>query len=296
MILRAPHIIIVNELQSVLLQAFSVPPPYWPGVLRRRTEKLSILQMTRSLHSGSMKTSFGWRHPVSSVGVACVAVPIIHRRAGHGHNLMNQQIRDAFSHQFESVISIHRQIGSIKRFDMDMLANGTRKLAPIPDIRRQHTLPIFELDPTNPTTLLKSNMHLERARRGHGCHIVPGSLVSFDSSSRYHCSFLRFRTCSAPEAGMHCPSSIWLSLPAFVRGPGHPKPSSRSNIVAGSGAPSTHSRRVKWHGPTKDPLTLTSLKRTGSSNNARAGCFDSSICPPLLRREDILPTSTEYYG
>ena len=52
---------------------------------------------------------------------------------------------------------------------------------------------------------------------------------------------------------MHCPSSIWLSLPAFVRGPGHPKPSSRSNIVAGSGAPSTHSRRIEMAWPHKRP-------------------------------------------
>ena len=115
-------------------------------------------------------------NPVSSVGVACVAVPIIHRRAGHGHNLMNQQIRDAFSQQF----GISYLYPSTDRF-YQTLGYGhagervTRKLAPIPDIRRQHTLPILSSTQPTQATLLKSNKcTLNEPDEGMVAIVVPG--------------------------------------------------------------------------------------------------------------------------
>ena len=109
---------------------------------------------------------------VQSVGVACVAVPLIHRRSGHGFNLMNHQIREAFNKQ----IGLAYLYPSTDRFYQN-LGYGhagervTRKLTRIPNIHSAKTLPIFPLDPTNADDFQKiEKMHLERARRGNGCH------------------------------------------------------------------------------------------------------------------------------
>ena len=254
----------LNELQSVLLQAFSVPPPYWPKLLSDVEQKnFRILRQNNEIVGAfglyENELWFGG-NPVSSVGVACVAVPIIHRRAGHGHNLMNQQIRDAFSQQF----GISYLYPSTDRF-YQTLGYGhagervTRKLAPIPDIRRQHTLPIFELDPTNPSDFAQiQQMHLERARRGHGCH----------SRTRGHWSrlirppgttvrFYGFGQPSAPE-GWVCTAQVQSGSPYPLLFADQvilsPAAGRTLWLVAALHRPTAG--ELKWHGPTKDPLTL----------------------------------------
>jgi predicted acetyltransferase len=164
----------LSGLQSVVLQAFNIPPQHWPKVVSDVGEKNFRILRSRGEIVGALGLYesaqwFGGK-PVSSAGVACVATRISHRRQGHGRRLMEGVLGEmherqiALSSLYPSSDGFYEQLGyghSGERVE--------RILEQVPTMSSENTLEICELDPTDPVDFSEiRRLHLERAQEGNG--------------------------------------------------------------------------------------------------------------------------------
>jgi predicted acetyltransferase len=164
----------LSAIQSVLLQAFNIPPQHWHKVLSDVGEKNFRILRSQGEIVGALglyesEQWYGGK-PVTSAGVACVGTRIPHRRQGHGHALMQGLLVEMHERQFAlsalypSSDQFYRQLGYGNAGEQVM-----RVLEHVPPMPSENTLEICELDPTDPADFAEiRRLHLERARRGNG--------------------------------------------------------------------------------------------------------------------------------